>query len=44
MAVPPIYMDRSTAGDHEVFEDTDRELQDVVRLEVIWASFSNTSS
>ena len=35
MAVPPIYMDRSTAGDHEVFEDTDRELQDVVRLEVI---------
>ena len=44
MAVPPIYMDRSTAGDHEVFEDTDRELQDVVRLEVIWASFSSTSS
>ena len=38
MAVPPIYMDRSTAGDHEVFEDTDRELQDVVRLEVQWAS------
>ena len=26
-----IYMDRSTA---EVFEDTDRELQDLVRLEV----------
>ena len=22
MAVPPIYVDRSTAGDHEVFEDT----------------------
>ena len=44
MAVPPIYMDRSTAGDHEVFEDTDRELQDVVRLEVIWASVSSTSS
>ena len=44
MAVPPIYMDRSTAGDHEVFEDTDQELQDVVRLEVIWASFSSTSS
>ena len=31
-AEPPIYVDRSTAGDHEVFEDTDRELQDVVRL------------
>ena len=44
MAVPPIYMDRSTAGDHEVFEDTDRELQDVVRLEVIWTSFGSTSS
>ena len=39
-----IYVDRSIAVDHEVFEDTDRELQDVVRLEVIWASFSNTSS
>ena len=24
MAVPPIYMDRSTAGDREVFEDADR--------------------
>ena len=38
MAVSPIYVDRSTAGDHEVFEDTDRELQDLVRLEVQWAS------
>ena len=34
MAVPPIYVDRSTV----VFEDTDRELQDLVRLEVQWAS------
>lgn len=42
--VPPVYMERSTAGDHEVFEDTDRELQDVVRMEVIWASFGSTSS
>ena len=44
MAVPLIYVDRSTAGDHEVFEDTDWELQNVVRLEVIWASFGSTSS
>ena len=34
MAVPPIYVDRSTAGDSEVFEDTDWELQDLFRLEV----------
>ena len=26
MAVPPIYVDRSTAGEQEVSEDTDREL------------------
>ena len=38
MAVPPPYVDRSAAGDHEVFEDTDQELQDLVRLEVQWAS------
>ena len=38
MAVPPVYMDRSSAGDHEVFEDTDGELQDLVRLENQWAS------
>lgn len=38
MAVPSIYVDRSTAGDHEVFEDTDGELQDLVRLEVQWVS------
>ena len=44
MAVPPVYMERNTAGDHEVFEDTDRELQDVVRKEVIRASFGSTSS
>ena len=44
MAVPPIYMDRSTAGGHEVFEDTDWELQDLFRLEVQWASFSGSSS
>ena len=37
-AVPPIYVDRRTAGDHEVFEDTDGERQDLVRLEVQWAS------
>ena len=33
MAVPLIYVDRSTAEDREVFEDTDQELQDLVRLE-----------
>ena len=36
MAVPLIYVDRSTAGGHEVSEDTDWELQDLVRLEVQW--------
>ena len=45
MAVPLIYVDRSTAGDHEVFEDTDWELQYLVRLEVQWASsFGSASS
>ena len=45
MAVSRIYMDRSIAGDHEVFEDTDQELQDLVRLEVQWASsFGSASS
>ena len=38
MAVPLIYVDRSTAGDHEVVEDTDRELQDLLRPEGEWAS------
>ena len=32
--MPLIYVGRSIAGDHEVFEDTDKELQDLVRLEV----------
>ena len=40
----PIYMDRSTAGGHEVFEDTDRELQDLVKLEVQWASSFSSAS
>ena len=45
MAVPLIHVDRSTAGDHEVLEDTDQELQDLVRLEVQWASsFGSASS
>ena len=39
MAVSPIYVERSPAGDHEAFKDIDRELQDVVRLELQWASF-----
>ena len=45
MAVSPIYVDRNAAGDYEVFEDTDWELQDLVRLEMQWASsFGSTSS
>ena len=45
MAVPLIYVDRGTAGDHEVFEGTDQGLQDLVRLDVQWASsFGNASS
>ena len=34
VAVPSVYMDRSTAGDHEVFKDTRRELWNLVRLEM----------
>ena len=38
-------MDRHTAGDHEVFEDTDQEFQDVVILGLQWASsFGSASS
>ena len=45
MAVPPVYTDRNTAGDHEVFEDTDQELQNLVRLEMQWtSSFGSASS
>ena len=45
MAVPLIYVDRSSTGDHEVLEDTDQELQHLVRLEVQWASsFGSASS
>ena len=44
MSVPLIYVGRSIAADHEVFEDTDRELQDLVNLEVQWASFGSASS
>ena len=45
MAMPPIYVDKSTAGDHEIFGDTDQEFQDLVRLEVQWASsFGSVSS
>ena len=40
-----LYVDRGTAGDHEVFEDTDWESQDLVRLEAQWASsFGSASS
>ena len=45
MAMPLIYVGRCIAGDHEVFEDTDQELRDLVRLEAQWASsFGSASS
>lgn len=44
MAVSPTYVEGSPAGVHEAFEDTDPELQDVVRLELQWASFGSISS
>ena len=45
MAVPLIYVERSTAADHEIFEDTDWELQDLVRLEMQRvSSFGSASS
>jgi len=45
MAVPAIYVDKGTAGYHEVFEDTDWELQDLVKLEVQrTSSFGSASS
>ena len=44
MAMSLIYMDGNTAGDYEVFEDTYWEFQDVVRLEVIWASFGSSAA
>ena len=44
MSVPLIYVGRSIAAADEVFEDTDWELQDLVNLEVRWASFGSASS
>ena len=44
MAVPLIYVERSIAGDHEVFENTGPELQDVVRLGLQWAASSGSAS
>ena len=44
MAVPLISVDRRIAGDCEAFEDTDQELQDLVRLEVQGASSFNSAS
>ena len=43
-ALPLIYVGRSIAGDHEVFEDPDQELQDLVRLELQWASSIGSAS
>ena len=44
-AVPLICVDRSLADDHEVFEDTDQELQDLVRLKIQGpSSFGSASS
>ena len=44
MSVPLIYVGRSIAADHEVFEDTDRELQDLLNSEVRWASFGSAAA
>ena len=44
MAVPLICVDRNIAGDREVFEDTDWELQDLVRLEVEGSSSFDSAS
>ena len=44
VAVPLNYMAGGIAGDHEAFEDTDRKLQDVVRLELQWAFFFGSAS
>ena len=44
-AVPLICVDRSLADDHEAFEDTNQELQDLVRLKVEGpSSFGSASS
>ena len=43
--MPLNYMDGGIVGDHEAFEDTNRELQGVIRLELQWAfSFGSASS
>ena len=44
MAVPLISVDRRIDGDCEAFEDTDQELQDLVRLEVQGASSFDSAS
>ena len=44
MAVPLICVDRNIAGDREVCEDTDWELQDLVRLEVEGSSSFDSAS
>ena len=41
-AVQLVYMDGGTAGKCEISEDTDWEFQDLVRLEVQWASFDGS--
>ena len=43
-AVQLVYMDGGTAGKCEISEDTDWEFQDLVRLEVQWASFGKAGS
>ena len=37
-------MDGGTAGNCETSEDTDWEFQDLIRLEVQWASFGKAGS
>ena len=43
-AVHLAYVDGGTAGKCEISEDTDWEFQDLVRLEVQWASFGKAGS
>ena len=44
MAVPPVYVDRSTASEQEVSEDIDQKLEDLFRWEVQGASTFGSAS
>ena len=44
MAVPPIYVDRSTASEQEVSDDIDQNLEDLFRLDMKGASTFGSAS